>query len=114
MGLGWKRRLRAAGVAVAEDRPDGELEVKARSVANGSPKPDRACWRSLRYLVLSKNPIRRAQTPPHRVERNADLPSNRLLADAATRQRPNRGHQLTFDQRYLPRRRYHCVPLELH
>jgi hypothetical protein len=57
---------------------------------------------------------RPAQISAHRVHRNADLARNGLLTDPATRQRANRGHQLAFDHRYLPDRRYQHVPLELH
>jgi hypothetical protein len=54
------------------------------------------------------------QIPPHRIHRDANLAGDRLLADAATRERANRGHQLPFDHRYLLRRSYQHVPLELH
>ena len=57
---------------------------------------------------------RLSQIAPDRIHRDADLAGDRLFADTAIRQRPNRGHQLAFDHRHLPRRRYQHVPLELH
>jgi hypothetical protein len=57
---------------------------------------------------------RLSQIPANRIDRDADLAGNCLLANPATGQRPNRGHHLAFDHRHLRRRRYQHAPLKLH
>ncbi len=121
--------LRAPQVADrALDRPGTHRQPALREqpphdgrIARRRPEIPRARVRSRRLrqppaprsdLVTGRQRV--PQVLPDRVDRDAQLPGNRLLADPATPQRPNRGHYLAFDHRHLRARRYQHVPRVVH